>query len=274
MCHALNVSRSGYYKWLHFKPGIRERKQIKYESLVKDTYEEFKAMYGYRRITEELNDSGYKCSVNFIAKIMKKHNIKAHNGKGFKYPRKGSKVYNISENILWRDFKASKPNEKWTTDITYIWVKDQWMYLATVMDLYSRKIVGWSLDLTMTEDLVIEALSVAFARRNINKVDTLILHSDRGVQYRSQKYIDFAVSKGCQMSMSRRGNCWDNAPMESFFSRLKVELVYSLNFTSISEAKTSIFEYIEVFYNRKRKHSSIGYKSPVNYENETLKRCS
>ncbi len=274
MCRVLHVSRSGYYKWLHFKPGIREQKQAKYESLVKNTYEEFKAMYGSRRITEELNDSGHQCSVNFVAKIMNKYSIRAHNGKGYKYPRKGSSVYNISDNVLWRDFKASKPNVKWTSDITYIWVKNKWMYLATVMDLYSRKIVGWSLSLTMTEDLVIDALSVAFARRNISKSNAPILHSDRGVQYRSQKYIDFARSRGCELSMSRRGNCWDNAPMESFFSRLKVELVYRLNFQSIDEAKTSLFEYIEVFYNRKRKHSSIGYKSPVRFEDEMLKRCS
>lgn len=274
MCRVLNVSRSGFYKWLNYKPGMKEQRRTKYETLVKDTYQEFKAMYGSRRIAEELKDTGHNCSVNFIAKIMKKHNIKAHNGKGFKYPKKGAAAYNISDNILWRDFKATKPNTKWTSDITYIWVNDKWMYLATVMDLYSRKIVGWSLDLTMTEDLVIDALAVAFARRNISKSNAPILHSDRGVQYRSQKYIDFANSRGCQLSMSRRGNCWDNAPMESFFSRLKVELVYSVNFQSIDEAKTSLFEYIEVFYNRKRRHSSIGYKSPVRFEDEMLKRCS
>lgn len=264
MCRVLNVSRSGYYRWKNTDPGKREKRKHKYEELVKNTYEEFKARYGARRIARELRDEGYPCSVNYVAKIMQEKTIRALNGKGFKYPRHSLAMNNVSENILWRNFKAERPNEKWTSDITYIWVKDRWMYLATVMDLYSRKIVGWALGMDMTDRLVIEALSVAFARRGIKRGP--ILHSDRGVQYRSQKYIDFARSRGCELSMSRKGNCWDNAPMESFFSRLKVEMVYPAKFESVEEVKAGIFEYIEIFYNRKRKHSSIGYQSPVEYE--------
>ena len=198
---------------------------------------------------------------------MQENDIKALNGKGFKYSRKSLSMNNVSDNILWRDFTATNPNKKWTTDITYIWVRNKWMYLATVMDLYSRKIVGWALDTSMTENLVIEALSIAFGRREYS--EGLILHSDRGVQYRAQKYIDFAQSKGCQLSMSRRGNCWDNAPMESFFSRLKVELIYPNNYQSVEELKAGVVEYIEIFYNRKRKHSAIGYLSPAEYEKQT-----
>jgi len=268
MCRVLEVSRSGYYKWLCSAPSKKEEKKQQFEKLVMTTYKQFKASYGSRRIASELKDLGYSCSENYIAKIMQDIKIRAHNGKGFKYSRHSLAMNNVSENILWRDFKATKPNQKWTSDITYIWVKDRWMYLAVVMDLYSRKIVGWALGMDMTENLVIEALSVAFARRMIKGEEGLILHSDRGVQYRSQKYIDFARSRGCQMSMSRRGNCWDNAPMESFFSRLKVELIYPSNFQRIEEVKAGVFEYIEIFYNRKRKHSSIGYKSPVQYEEE------
>ena len=197
---------------------------------------------------------------------MKDKGIKAHNGRGFKYPRHSLAMNNVSDNLLWRDFTATGPNQKWTSDITYIWVNNRWMYLATVMDLYSRKIIGWALGDDMTEKLVIEALSIAFARRKIKKDNGPILHSDRGVQYRSQKYIDFAQSWGCSLSMSRKRNCWDNAPMESFFSRLKVELIYPSNYQNSEQSRAGIFEYIEVFYNRKRKHSSIGYQSPAEFE--------
>ena len=267
MCRVLGVSRSGYYKWINRKPGKRHQYKEKIEELIKNTYEAFKARYGSRRIAEELNSLGWKCSTNFIAKIMQENDIKALNGKGFKYSRKSQSMNNVSDNILWRDFTADNPNKKWTTDITYIWVRNKWMYLATVMDLYSRKIVGWALDTSMTENLVIEALSIAFGRRGFS--EGLILHSDRGVQYRAQKYIDFAQSKGCLLSMSRRGNCWDNAPMESFFSRLKVELIYPNNYQSVEELKAGVFEYIEIFYNRKRKYSAIGYISPAEYEKQT-----
>lgn len=149
---------------------------------------------------------------------------------------------NVSDNLLWRDFGADKPNQKWTSDITYIWVNDRWLYLATVMDLHSRRIVGWSLDTSMTETLITEAITMAFNRRDIKP--GLLVHSDRGTQYRSQGYIDHLRAHGCQISMSRKGNCWDNAPMESFFSRLKVELIYAKNYRSIEEAKSGIFSYI------------------------------
>jgi putative transposase len=264
MCRVLSVSRSGYYSWKKRKPSNRQQRREQFELLIKDTYEDFLARYGSRRITEELIAAGFPCSPNFVAKLMQENNIKAYNGKGFNYRHQSLTMVNVADNLLWREFSAQGPNEKWTTDITYIWVRDRWMYLAVVMDLFSRRIVGWAVDTSMTEDLVTEALSIAFGRRGIH--DGLILHSDRGVQYRSQKYIDFASSHGCRMSMSRKGNCWDNAPMESFFSRLKVELIYPMNYQSIEEAKAGLFEYIEVFYNRKRRHSSIGYVSPYDFE--------
>ena len=270
MCRMLEVSRSGYYKWLSRGVGKREAKRNKFEVLIKDTYEEFQAMYGARRIARELNSLGFICSENYVAQIMHENQIRALNGKGFKYPQHSLSMTNVSENLLWRDFKASGPNKKWTSDITYVWVGSKWMYLAVVMDLFSRKIIGWAFGATMTEDLVIEALSVAFARRGISNGENLIIHSDRGVQYRFQKYIDFARSRGCELSMSRKGNCWDNAPMESFFSRLKVELIYRKNFQTPEEVRAGLFEYIEIFYNRKRRHSSIDYRSPVEYERMVL----
>lgn len=269
MCRALSVSRSGFNKWLKRPESPRAQRKNLYEQKVLDTYEEFEAIYGAPRITDELNALGYPCSENFIAKIMAEQGIRARNGKGFKYSQHSLTMNNVSENLLWRDFKADKPNQKWTSDITYIWVKNKWLYLATVMDLYSRRIIGWSFDETMTVELIENAMNMAFGNRKTTP--GLIVHSDRGVQYRAQHYIDQLTNKGCRISMSRKGNCWDNAPMESFFGRLKVELVYARDFQSIEEARSAIFSYIEIFYNRKRRHSANEGISPVAFEENAAK---
>ena len=264
MCRALNVSRSGFYRWLSC-PDNRwklRRQQIKINVL--DVYATFKARYGAPRIAKELTALGISCSTNYVANIMHSEGVRARNGKGFKYSRHSPAMINVADNVLKRQFNTDKPNQKWVTDITYIWVKDKWLYLATVMDLYSRSIIGWSLDLTMTEQLNTDALNMAFNRREI--APGLIIHSDRGVQYRAVKYQDLIRNHGGVVSMSRRGNCWDNAVMESFYSRLKVELIYAERYRSIDEAKSGIFEYIEVFYNRLRRHSALGYVSPAEYE--------
>lgn len=264
MCRVLNVSKSGYYRWLGRPVSARDQRRIDMEERIKSTYEEFEAAYGAPRLAKELSELGYPCSVNYVAKLMAEQGIKARNGKGFRYSRHSLTMHNVSDNLLWRDFAANKPNEKWTTDITYIWVKDQWLYLATVMDLFSRKIVGWSLDTSMTECLIKDAMKMAFNNREMSP--GLIVHSDRGVQYRAQSYIDYLTSNNCRISMSRKGNCWDNAPMESFFSRLEVELIYAKNYRTIQEAKSGVFAYIEIFYNRKRRHSANDGMSPVAYE--------
>ena len=264
MCRVMGVSRSGYYRWLDRPRSLQEQRRETMEQIVVDTFEDFQARYGAPRLVDEVKALGYPCSHNYVAEIMRSRGIKARNGKGFNYGKQSLTQYNVADNLLWRDFGASKPNEKWTTDITYIWVQDHWLYLATVMDLYSRKIIGWALDDSMTVELVTEALAMAFDRRDT--VPGLIIHSDRGVQYRAQKYIDFMVSKGGVPSMSRKGNCWDNAPMESFFSRLKVELIYAQQYQTIEKAKSGIFEYIEIFYNRKRRHSANDNVSPVAFE--------
>ena len=182
------------------------------EQLVRETYQEFEAAYGAPRITKELNELGYPCSLNYIAGIMAEQGIKARNGKGFNYSRHSLTMNNVSDNLLWRDFYAEQPNQKWTSDITYIWVTDRWLYLATVMDLHSRRIVGWSLDTSMTEALITDALGIAFKQRSVSP--GLIVHSDRGTQYRSQGYIDYLNSKGCRISMSRKENCWESLPHE------------------------------------------------------------
>lgn len=268
MCRVMGVSASGYYRWKQRPVSLREQRRAETEAAIMETFETFKARYGAPRIAQELSATGKPCSVNYVAGIMREKTMRARNGKAFKYSRSSEAMTNVADNLLWRQFAAEKPNRKWTTDITYIWVKDRWLYLATVMDLHSRYIVGWALDRSMTEQLITDALSMAYGRRKVTP--GLIVHSDRGVQYRSTGYQDFLRSKQCVPSMSRKGNCWDNAPMESFFSRLKVELIYAELFESIAAAKSAIFEYIEVFYNRKRRHSALGYLSPVEYE----RRCA
>ncbi len=264
MCRALKVSRSGFYRWLSSPDSRWQLKRRLITANVLDVYARFKARYGAPRIAKELSALGISCSKNYVANIMHSEGLRARNGKAFKYSRHSPAMINVARNVLKRQFAVDKPNQKWVTDITYIWVKDQWLYLATVMDLFSRSIIGWSLDLTMTEQLNTDALQMAFVRRDI--APGLIIHSDRGVQYRAVKYQDLIRSQGGVVSMSRRGNCWDNAVMESFYSRLKVELIYAEQYRSIDEARSGIFEYIEVFYNRLRRHSALGYVSPAEYE--------
>ena len=208
---------------------------------------------------------GIQCCLNYVARLMQQIGLKARNGKAFKYTPSPEARYGLADNLLKTPVYSGTPNQKWTTDITYIRVKQKWLYLATVMDLYSRKIVGWSLDTQMTESLITQALNMALARRKVEP--GLIVHSDRGVQYRATRYQSLIRRHGGIPSMSRQGNCWDNAAMESFFSRLKVELVYAKTFKSIEDARSSLFEYIEIFYNRVRRHSTLGYLSPDEFEN-------
>jgi len=198
--------------------------------------------------------------------------LKARNGKAFKYQPSASATYDVSPNLLARHFTAKRPDEKWVFDISYIDVDGEWMHLAVIMDLYSRHIIGWAVDKTMTTELILEAFNMAVSRRQVKL--GLILHSDRGVQYRSGEYQAVLKRHQIRSSMSRKGNCWDNAVMESFFSRLKVELVYAEDFKSSKEAYRALFEYIEVFYNRVRRHSSLGYLSPAQYEEKHYARCA
>jgi len=264
MCKALCVSRSGFYQFLVRAPSDKLIRHRALQVSVQSTFDKFKKRYGAPRITNSLRQENIKCCLNTVAQVMKELSLKARNGKAFRYSRFSYANVRVSENILNRNFKAVGPNEKWVTDITYIRRNGAWIYLATVMDLYSRAIVGWSVDSTMKESLIINALKMAVQRRDIKP--GMIIHSDRGVQYRSIKYQDLISSLGAISSMSRRSNCWDNAVMESFFSRIKVELIFAEKYQSIQQVKSSIFEYIEIFYNRVRQHSTLGYLSPMQYE--------
>ena len=235
---------------------------------VDELFGHFHKRYGAIRLTRELNGKGINCSLNYVASLLSELGLRARNGKRFKYSKPNSSKKNIQPNLLARNFKAERPNEKWVTDITYIWVSGKWLYLAAVMDLCSKAIVGWSLANHMMDSLIKDAFDMAVSRRKITT--DLIVHSDQGIQYRSNEYQDKLLSHGCQLSMSRKGNCWDNAVMESFFSRLKVELVYAEQLKNFAQAKLLIFEYIEVFYNRIRRHSANNYVSPMQFEQQFL----
>lgn len=265
MCGWLNVSRAGYYKWRLRTPSTREMNREVVRRAMLDKFEALKKRYGAPRLARELVAEGVLCSVNHVAKLLSQEGLKARNGKNFKYNFEGVATNNIADNLLGRCFTAAKPNQKWVSDITYIPVRGGHVYLAAVMDLFSRKVVGWSLSKTMATSLISDALTMALGGRECEP--DLILHSDQGSQYRAADYVLAQYDAGITRSMSRKGNCWDNAAMESFFARLKVEEVHSQSYQNFDEAYASIFEYIELFYNPVRRHSTNGYISPVEYEN-------
>jgi len=264
MCRLLQVSRSGYYAWQKRAVSKRAQQRVLVSAHIEDIFFDFNKRYGAARIQEELNAQGIQCCVNHVADILHEKGLRARNGKGYKYFPSVEARSNVSDNLLNRKFDATEPNVKWVSDITCIKVGRAWLYLATVMDLFSRKIIGWALEKHMRESLILSALDNAVSQRDLK--DNILIHSDRGVQYRSNEYQATLANYGIHCSMSRKGNCWDNAVMESFYSRLKVELIYAENYKEIEEAKAGIFEYIEIFYNRKRRHSAIGYVSPNEYE--------
>jgi transposase InsO family protein len=266
MCRVLKLSRSGFYAWLKRPVCKRDQHRALVGSAVEATFLRFKKRYGAPRLTAELNDQGIACSRNYVAELLRERRLRARNGKQFRYFPGVEGTTNLARNQLWQDFASPAPNRKWVSDITYIKVGRNWMYLAAVMDLFSRKIVGWAFESHMRESLIIDALEMAVSRRETT--GKLLIHSDRGVQYRGNDYQNVLRAYGIDVSMSRKGNCWDNAAMESFFSRLKVELVYAENFKTAEEAKSEIFQYIEIFYNRQRRHSSLGYVSPDQFEQQ------
>ena len=266
MCHVFHVSRSGYYQWLNHEPGPRLREDLVLKDKVLEIYREGRGYYGSPRIHRQLIKKGFHCGKKRIERLMRELGIKARQKRRYKATTDSNHELPVAKNHLNREFTVSSPNQCWVSDITYIYTGEGWLYLAAIMDLYSRKIIGWAMDKRMTQDLVVKALKMALQRRRPNR--GLLLHSDQGSQYASHYYQHLLSKHGIICSMSRKGNCWDNAVMESFFHTLKVELVYNCKFETRSQAKRTIFEYIEVFYNRIRIHSAIGYNSPEEYEKE------
>ena len=272
MCIWLQLSRSGFYKWRHRIVSPSEQKQAQVRCIVVEVYHQFKKRYGAPRIKRELNELGIPCCVNNVAQILQNEGLKARNGKNFRYMPSNYANSNVADNILARNFKADRPNEKWVSDITFIKIDDDWVHLAVILDLFSRQIIGWAVDETMTTELILDAFNMAVARRQVKP--GLILHSDRGVQYRAGEYQQALLDRKIVPSMSRKGNCWDNATMESFFGRMKVELIYAEDYKTADEVYSGLFEYIEVFYNRIRRHSSLGYISPAQFEELYYAQCT
>ena len=263
-CELLGVSRSGYYAWSKRKPSQWTLANRRLDIKIKALFAEHDKRAGLPRITLDLCDDGELCSVSRVARRMKVLGLRALAKRKFKVTTDSEHNKPIYENILNRDFTTTAINQKWAGDITYIPTKEGWLYLAVVIDLHSRAVIGWAMDKRMKAGLVCDALTMALQRRHYPK--GVIVHSDRGSQYCSKQYRKLIRRYQLIGSMSRKGNCWDNAISESFFHTLKVELVHEQNYVTRLAAKQSLFQYIEGYYNRKRRHSSIQYQSPIQFE--------
>ena len=264
MCNVLDVSASGYYDFGSRRPSARSKSNRALDSQIRLVHSEHKQRYGAPRIADELKDRGIQCSENRVARRMQVMGIKGIQAKKFKRTTDSDHDKPVAADLIQQDFTAEVVNQKWVSDVTYVWTDEGWLYLAVVMDLYSRAVVGWSMDKRMTQQLVSDALTMALFRRGFPK--GVIIHSDRGSQYCSKAYQRLIKVMGLRCSMGRRANCYDNAAMESFFHSLKVELIHRERYTTRAAAKHAMFEYIEVYYNRKRKHSAIGHQIPMLFE--------
>jgi putative transposase len=264
MCRVLHVSAGGYYDWRGRPQSSRAARHDALVVAIKAVHGEVKARYGSPRIHAELVARGESCCVNTVARLMRREGIAAKTKRKFRVTTDSNHDRPVAENVLDRQFEPEAPNRAWTADITYVATGEGWLYLAAVEDLYSRRIVGWSMGPRIDSRLVVDALEMALARRLPG--EGLVAHSDRGSQYASEHYQGLLTRHEITCSMSRRANCWDNAPMESFFASLRKELTHDEDYATREEARASIFEYIEVFFNRVRRHSSLGYMSPAEYE--------
>ena len=268
MCRVLEVSRSGYYGWKKQPEGKRRKEDVKLLMEIRESYRQSRGSYGSPRITEDLRAKGYRCGENRIARLMRVNGIVAKTKRKYKATTNSQHNLPVAPNLLKQDFVASEANKIWVSDITYIPTYEGWLYLTVIVDVYSRKVVGWAMSDRLTAECVIKALHQAIGRRGLSF--GCIFHSDRGVQYASADFRAVLKRYGFIQSMSRKGNCYDNALVESFFHTLKTEHVSFYRYATRAEARQSIFEYIEMFYNRQRRHSALGYRAPIIFEMETL----
>ena len=269
MCELLDVSPAGFYASLKRPPSARERANQKLRLEIRAFHQETEQRCGAPMIHGELKARGISCGHNRVARLMREDGLRSKRPRAFRITTQSSHKQPVAENRLARRFGviAERPlNRAWVSDITYLPTREGWLYLAVVLDLGSRRIVGWNADKRLGEDLTLAALRMAIAQRRPSK--GLLHHSDRGVQYASEAYQDLLRDNDMECSMSRRGNCWDNAVAESFFATLKTELVSDARWETRESAKRALFKYIEVWYNRRRRHSTLGYVSPAQYELE------
>jgi putative transposase len=264
MCHELNISRSAYYSWCQSTPTARDRKNGELLEQIRDIHQQSRRTYGSPRICHSLRQQGIRCSNKRIARLMHIHGIRAKMVRRFKVTTRSRSTQAVAPDLVQRQFTTHQPNRIWTSDITYVWTREGWAYLAVVLDLCSRMIVGWEISSRLTTDLVTTAVERALYWRK--PAEDLILHSDRGSQYASIQLHSLAKEQSLCLSMGRTGSCYDNAVTESFFHTLKTEHIYFQHFETRQDARTSIFDYIETFYNQRRLHSSLGNLSPMQFE--------
>jgi len=272
MCRVLGVHRSGYYAWLRNPQSERAKEDERLLGLVKQAWLESGGIYGHRKVVLDLRDLGENCSRHRVGRLMRSEGLRALVGYGRRPRPSGGAVAAVAENVLDRDFTPAAPNRAWVTDITYIRTHEGWLFLAIVLDLFSRQVVGWAMNSTQHTDIVLQALLAAVWRRK--PTAGLLLHSDQGSQFTSEAWQSFLTAHGIVCSMSRRGNCHDNAVAESFFQLLKRERIKRRIYATRDEARAEVFDYIEMFYNPKRRHSSNGGLSPVEFEQRHLKAGS
>lgn len=270
MCQVLQVSRSGYYEWVDRPESEQFKRRRMLEKEIRRVYHESNQIYGSPKVTRALWNQGISVSEKTVGRIMKENQLRSRTVKKYKATTHSKHSFPIHKNVLNRRFKVDNPNEVWVSDITYVHTKEGTLYVASVMDLFSRKIVGWHVDSRMTQDLVLTALDRAYHQQKPEP--GLLHHSDQGSQYASHEYQNRLAQYQMKSSMSRKGNCYDNAVIESFHSVFKKECVYLELFATRQQAKLSIFEYIECFYNRKRIHSAVGYLSPMAFERVYFER--
>jgi transposase InsO family protein len=266
LCRVMEVTPSGFYAWRNAPPSKRQEQDALLLAQIQDIHQASRQSYGSPRIYQELREQGVVCGRHRVARLMRVHQIWARQKRRYQVTTQSKHDLAVSENVLERQFTAQAPNRRWAGDITYLWTTEGWLYLAVVLDLFSRRIIGWSMQGTLETRLVQDALSMALQARNPEP--GLLHHSDRGSQYASHSYQEQLRQHGMVGSMSRRGNCWDNAVVESFFSTLKSELIRDQPYRTRAQARSAVFEYIEVWYNRKRRHSTLGYVSPEQFERQ------
>ncbi len=264
MCQQLGVSRSGYYAWKGRPEAERHKVDRVLSEEVTQVHQDSRHTYGSPRVHAELRARGQRVSRKRVVRLMRAQGLAARRRRRYVATTDSRHRQPVAPNVLARDFSPRQPNSTWATDITYVSTREGWLYLAVVLDLFSRKVVGWCMSETIDRHLVLRALDMALESRQ--PPQGLVHHSDRGSQYASEEYQQALAARGIQCSMSRKGNCWDNAVVESFFSTLKQELVYTMDFITREQARLALFEYMEVFYNRQRRHSTLGYVSPVDFE--------
>lgn len=264
MARIFDVSRSGYYAWRRRPASERSRMDEQLVSAIELIQNEAKYRYGSPRVTEELNRQGYRVGKNRIARLLRTYKLGRRAKRRYRSTTDSNHGFPVAENLVQREFDVAEPNLIWASDLTYISTAEGWLYLCVILDLFSRKVVGWAMGSRMSADLMIQALLMACMSRRPPK--GVIFHSDRGSQYCSNRFRKNLESYGMRQSMSRKGDPWDNAPVESFFKTVKSELYGDRAFASRAAARAAIFEYLELFYNRKRLHSTLGYQTPEEYE--------